>query len=160
MSDENDETIERDFTELQEEYEDVKKSLQRTHADFQNYKKRMQERRETERKQALQGVMKDLLPILDNMSLALENADSFEDLHQSMKSTFEQLQNTLQGYGLEEIPTTGFDPSLHEVVLTQPVDKENHNTIQDIVRTGYTLHDKTLRSTQVTLGQHKEEQDE
>lgn len=152
------ETLDKDLDELQSEYKDLKATLQRTHADFQNYKKRVQERQETQKKQVLRSLMKDLLPYLDNQELLLNQEADAETLRESLANNQDQLLDILKDYGLEPIPEQkGFDPSIHEAVLTEPVeDEEKHNTVQSHLRTGYKLGEHILRHEQVKIARHEE----
>lgn len=153
---------EKEEQQLQKDYEDLKQTLQRTHADFQNYKKRVQKQKMQQAQQAQRKLMKDILPFLDNMELALQNAGTYEDLKQSMSNNYQQLLETLSKHGLTQIQTETYKPDLHEVILTQTTqNKDKHNTITNNPRTGYKLNDNVLRSAQVTVAQYKEEpQDE
>jgi len=145
---------------LEQDYKDLKQTLQRTHADFQNYKKRVKKQKIQHTQQAQRKLMKDILPFLDNMELALQNAGTYEDLKESMSNNFQQLLETLEKHGLTQIQTKTYNPNQHEVILTQPTtNKDKHNTITNNPRTGYKLHDNILRSAQVTVAQYKEEQE-
>lgn len=156
---EDQEEAQEELQALQQDYEDMKKTLQRTHADFQNYKKRVEKQKTNHAHQTQKKLMKDILPFLDNMELALQNADTYEDLKQSMSNNHKQLLETLEKHGLTKIQTETYKPNLHEVILTQPTtDKEKHNIITNNPKTGYKLNDKVLRSAQVTVAQYKEEQ--
>lgn len=154
-----DDSIEDDFEALQQEYEELEEKLKRTHADFQNYKKRVKRRREQRENQAIRSLVNDLLPYLDNQELTLQEADDYESLRESVELNHNQLLDILQDHGLQEIDTDGaFNPALHEATLTkQTNDESKHNHVVDELRKGYKLDDNVLRHAQVTIAQYQEQ---
>jgi molecular chaperone GrpE len=154
--DEENKSLEDDFNELQEEYEELENQLKRTHADFQNYKKRVQRRKEQRQRQAIRSLIEDLLPYLDNQELTLNEANDYESLRESVELNHDQLLNILEDHGLQDIQTTGrFDPQRHEATLTKDTDDEDkHNHIINELRKGYKLGDHVLRHAQVSIARH------
>ena len=156
QSDEN--SLEDDFEALQDEYEQLQGQLKRTHADFQNYKKRVEQRREHRKTQAIRSLIEDLLPYLDNQDLALKEADDYESLKESIELNHDQLHDILNDHGLTTINTDGsFDPQQHEATLTRDTNNEDeHNHVIDELRKGYKLGDNVIRHAQVTIAQYNE----
>ena len=159
--DEENKSLEDDFNELQQEYEELENQLRRTHADFQNYKKRVQRRKEQRQQQAIRSLIEDLLPYLDNQELTLNEANDYESLRESVELNHDQLLNILEDHGLQDIQTTGrFDPQRHEATLTKDTDDEDkHNHIINELRKGYKLGDHVLRHAQVSIARHNNDTD-
>lgn len=153
-----DNSLEDDFEDLKDEYEELENQLKRTHADFQNYKKRVQRRKDERQTQAIRSLVEDLLPYLDNQELTLDEADDYESLRESIELNHEQLLDILNDHGLEPIKTDGkFDPKRHEATLTRDTnDETKHNHVIDELRRGYKLGDNVIRHAQVSIAQHNE----
>jgi molecular chaperone GrpE len=151
-------SLEDDFEELQDEYEQLQNQLKRTHADFQNYKKRVHRRKEQRQQQAVRSLVEDLLPYLDNQDLTLQEADDYESLRESVELNHDQLLNVLNDHGLTVIDTNGqFDPQRHEATLTkQTNDESKHNHVVDELRKGYKLGDTVIRHAQVSIAQYQD----
>lgn len=148
--------------EKQEENE-LLEQLQRIQAEFENYKKRVERETQSIRKRACEQLLRDLLPILDNLSLALTHAKDKsgkvdpKELMQGLLMVEDQFASLLQEQGLEKIQTDGpFDPKMHEAVQTVQDTKKKQNSIVDTIQKGYTLAGKVLRPAKVTIVKNKE----
>lgn len=132
--------------------------LQRTQAEFENYRKRIERDQDATRKRATERLIQDLCPILDTFGMALSHAKDEkghirgEELLQGLLMTKDQLIAILKDNGLEEIPTKGrFDPAIHEAIITvEDKDKEN-NTIIETFSKGYTLSGKLIKPARVSV---------
>lgn len=123
-------------------------TLQRVQADFENYKKRVDNDKVEFVKFANVRLITELLPILDSFELALQNNGKDEGL-QLMHS---QLKSILEGYGLKAIASKGekFDPYKHEALMQEESDKEKGIVIEELQK-GYTLGEKVIRHTKVKV---------
>src|SRR5690348_14693367 len=142
----SDEPVEQQQQEEQPEQE-VDDRLLRLAADFENYKKRASREREELVTLANERLVKDLLPILDDLERALEAATEHEEakLEEGVRLTHRALAALLERNGVREIETDAmFDPHVHEALLTQPSEAEEGSVI-DVVQKGYTLGDRVVR---------------
>jgi molecular chaperone GrpE len=129
------------------------KDLQRLAAEFDNYRKRVVRDQELSAARAKEQVVKDLLPVVDDLERALEAAEQHEEakLEEGVRLVQRALQDVLRRQGLEEIETGGrFDPHVHEALLAQPSDEEEGSVIQ-VAQKGYRLGDLVLRPARVVV---------
>jgi molecular chaperone GrpE len=127
--------------------------LLRLAADFENYKKRAAREREEYVAHANERLVKDLLPILDDLERALAAAEQHEEaqLEEGVRLVHRSLAQLLQRNGVREIAAEGkFDPHVHEALLSQPSDAEEGSVI-DVVQKGYTLADRVVRPARVVI---------
>jgi molecular chaperone GrpE len=132
--------------------------LLRISADFDNYKKRAAREREDAIRYANKSLMEKLVPILDNLEMALAAANSqsggpSDALVTGVKMVFGQLRNALAETGLEEIDAAGqpFDPNWHEAVSQQPSADVPEGTVIQQLRKGYKLKDRLIRPATVVI---------
>jgi len=130
--------------------------LRRLQAEFDNYRKRVQRDSEQHRLRAAEVVVESLLPVMDNMSRALEAAAQHEEgqLIAGLELVAGQLRGTLEGHGLEEVPVeagTLFDPNIHEAVMTQASEDYEEGTVLQVLERGYLLHGRLLRPAKVIV---------
>jgi molecular chaperone GrpE len=122
-------------------------------ADFENYKKRAARDREEYVARANERLVKDLLPILDDLERALAAAEQHEEaqLEEGVRLVHRSLAQLLERNGVKEIATEGkFDPHVHEALLSQPSDEEE-GSVLDVVQKGYTLADRVVRPARVVI---------
>jgi molecular chaperone GrpE len=127
--------------------------LLRLAADFDNYKKRVAREREELAKFANERLVKELLPILDDLERALVAASEHEEarLEEGVRLVHRSLAELLARHGVREIETNGmFDPHVHEALLSQPSEAEEGSVI-DVVQKGYTLADRVVRPARVVV---------
>ncbi|HEY6029747.1 MAG TPA: nucleotide exchange factor GrpE [Gaiellaceae bacterium] len=128
-------------------------ALQRTAAEFDNYRKRVQRDQQSLVARAGERLVRELLPILDDLERALEAAEEHEEakLEEGVRLVHRSLAEALRREGLEEIATEGrFDPHVHEALLTQPSEEAEGSVIQ-VLQKGYTLGDHVLRPARVVV---------
>jgi len=139
--------------------------LKRVAADFDNFRKRAARERDELVVRANERLVKELLPILDDLERALEAAAEHEEaaLEEGVRLVFRSLAQTLERQGLEQISTDGkFDPHVHEALLSQPSERDEGDVI-DVVQKGYRLGDRVLRPARVVVAAapvHPPEDDE
>ncbi|MDP3989590.1 MAG: nucleotide exchange factor GrpE [archaeon] len=137
-----------------DELNELKELLQRTQANFENYRKQTEKRVEEMIQIATKGIIAQILPILDNFELALQTAETSSEqpeFVQGITLIHSQLTKTLKDNGVKEIKVEGtFDPHIHEALMKMPSELPE-NSIVGIIQKGYTLHGKLLRPARVTL---------
>lgn len=130
--------------------------LKRLAADFDNYRKRAARDQESLVARAHERLVKDLLPVLDDLERALEAGEEHDEAKviDGIKLVQQALQGTLVREGLEEIATDGpFDPHVHEALLTQPAEGAEEGSILQVLQKGYRLGDRVLRPARVIVAQ-------
>jgi molecular chaperone GrpE len=125
----------------------------RTLADFENYRKRSDREKADFYKYAMQGVLKDLLPVLDNFDRALDHAEEGDDFHKGVLLIYKQLFEVLKKHGLKTIDEAGvpFDPNFHEAVVREEDSTVPSHTVTAVLQKGYFLHDRLLRPAMVKV---------
>jgi molecular chaperone GrpE len=133
-----------------------------TLADFDNYKKRAARDREDVYRYAEGDILKDVLPSVDNLALALEKAADKEDQFvKGVQLVYDSLVKALASHGakpMEELLGKELDPNFHEALATMPNDEFEEGKICNIVKTGWMLNDKLLRAAQVVVSAGKKEE--
>ncbi|MBA4386402.1 MAG: nucleotide exchange factor GrpE [Verrucomicrobia bacterium] len=129
-------------------------------ADFDNFRKRVNRERADIVQRANEDFLKDLLPILDHMELAMESAKNSEvtgPVIDGFKMVGEQLAATARSFGLDSFASVGkpFDPAVHEAISHLPDDKVPENQIVAEVRKGYMLGGKLFRAARVVISSGK-----
>ena len=135
------------------EADEFKDRYMRTLADFENYRKRADREKSDFYKYALQGVLKELLPILDNFDRALEHAEEGDDFHKGVLLIYKQLLDVLRKNGVKPIDEAGvkFDPNIHEGVIREDDASVPSQTVTAVLQKGYFLHDRLLRPAMVKV---------
>ena len=142
-------------TRERDEYLDA---LQRLKAEFDNYRKRVARDQELLVARAHERLVKELLPVLDNLERALEAAAQHEEakLEEGVSLVHRELRDALTREGLEEIETDGaFDPHVHEALLSQP-SQADEGAVIEVVQKGYRLGDRVLRPARVVIAGPRE----
>ena len=142
--------------------EDAQKYLgnwQRAEADFQNYKKRVEQERDENRRFASAALVMNTLPILDDLERALMSVDAHLaglTWLDGIRLIYRKLQLILENAGVSAIEVEGqqFDPRYHEAVMH--ADGEEGKVLAEVQR-GYELHDRVLRPAMVVVGKGKGE---
>jgi molecular chaperone GrpE len=138
---------------LQAERDELFDRLQRLAAEFDNFRKRNARENAALVERANERLVKELIPILDDLGRALEAAAEHEEakLEEGVRLVHRSLAGLLNKEGLSEIDTDGkFDPHVHEALLSQPSDAEEGSVIE-VVQKGYRLGDKVLRPARVVV---------
>lgn len=136
---------------LQQQYGEIKETLQRVYAEFQNYKKRTEDDKSRFIKMSTEELIKKILPIMDNFELALEHNKQETEFSKGIEMIYSQLKDVLQDEGLEEINAQGkFNPELHEALLVEESDKEQ-GTILEQLQKGYKMSGRVIRHAKVKI---------
>jgi len=130
--------------------------LQRTQADFENYQKRNQRERESERRYWHAGLAMDLLPVIDNLDRAMtaaKQAGESGPLVQGVAMVQTQLLEVLKRHGITPIDALGksFDPNLHQALMQKPTTEAAPNTIVQVIENGFMNQDRVLRPAKVVV---------
>ena len=133
----------------------------RASADLENYKKRSAREMEDLRKYANQSLVKDLLPVLDNLDLALksarENDNTAEHLADGVELIRKDILKIFEKFNIEQIDALGkaFDPRFHEAVMREETSKYSENTVINELQKGYLMHDRLIRPSMVVVAMPK-----
>ncbi len=150
---------------IEAEVKELKDSLARRQADFENYRKRTERERTETYNRVVADIATKLLPVLDNLKRALETeasleaseSDEFRHFLSGVDLIYKQLTGVLDALGVRPVIAEGeqFNPHLHEAVVTEASDEFEPDTVmQEIVR-GFTLGDKLIRPALVKVAVKK-----
>jgi molecular chaperone GrpE len=150
---------------VEAENAELKNSLARRQADFENYRKRVERERSETYNRVVADIAAKLLPVSDNLKRALETeasveaseSDEFRHFLSGVDLIWKQLNGVLDAYGVKPIVAVGeqFDPHLHEAVVTEPTDEYEPDTVIQEIRSGYRLGDKLIRPALVKVSTRK-----
>ncbi|MCJ0620970.1 nucleotide exchange factor GrpE [Haloarcula hispanica] len=150
-------SLESQVEQQDDDIEELEEKLKRKQAEFQNYKKRMDKRREQEQKRATEDLVTRLLDVRDNLERAL-GQDGDTDIRGGVESTLRQLDDVLDAENVNVIdpePGGDVDPTQHQVLARVDSDQPD-GAIADVHRPGYEMADKVLREAQVTVSESEE----
>lgn len=138
--------------EANKQLEDLNNKLLRLQADFINYKNRVEREKENIYSYALEDIMSQLLPVLDNFERALNNMEEANSYYEGVKMIYDQMVDVLSKNGLKEIDCLNkpFDPNFHHAVMSEESDKKE-GTILEVLQKGYMLKDKVIRPSMVKV---------
>jgi len=131
------------FEKLREEHD----RLLRAVADLDNYKKRAAREREEMQKFAVEKLLKDLFPVVDNLDRALAAAPEGDPLSGGVKLVLKSLEDALARHGVKSFQALGeaFDPRLHEAIMSIPAGDQPPGTVVLQHGRGFTLHERLVR---------------
>jgi molecular chaperone GrpE len=144
---------------LEAERDEYLNDLKRVAAEFENYRKRAARDQESLVARAHERLVKELLPVLDDLERALAAAEEHQEakLEEGVRLVHRELAAALAHEGLAEIETNGhFDPHVHEALLSQPSSAEEGSVIE-VVQKGYRLGDRVLRPARVVVAAAQED---
>ena len=140
---------------LERERDERTEDLKRVAAEFDNYRKRVARDQQSLAARAHERLVKELLPVLDDLERALEAAAQHEEakLEEGVRLVHRELVEALAREGLVEVETDGqFDPHVHEALVSQPSEREDGSVIE-VLQKGYRLGDRVLRPARVVVSQ-------
>lgn len=143
--------------EFEQKIKDLTTDLQRTRADFENYRKRVDAEKNIARETGQINTILKLLPLIDNIERAINYLP--EDLKdnnwaQSVVNLIKNLEKSLEGLNLKRIsaqPGTLFNPDLHEAIQFDEDAKGEHEIIDEELQSGYLLNDQPIRHAMVKV---------
>jgi molecular chaperone GrpE len=152
-------TLEEQVAALEAERDEHLNDLKRVAAEFENYRKRVLRDQESMVARAHERLVKELLPVLDDLERALAAAEEHEEarLEEGVRLVHRELADALAREGLAEIETNGvFDPHVHEALLSQPSEAAE-GSVLEVVQKGYRLGDRVLRPARVVVAAPQED---
>jgi molecular chaperone GrpE len=144
------------LAEVTRERDEYLDTLQRLKAEFDNYRKRAAREQSAIISRASERLVKELIPVLDDLERALAAAEEHEEaaLEEGVRLTHRALADALLREGLVEIETAGkFDPHVHEALLSQPADDVEAGAVLQVLQKGYRLGDKVIRPARVIVAE-------
>jgi Molecular chaperone GrpE (heat shock protein) len=145
-------TLKEENEKLKEELDGTKDRLLRLTAEYDNYRKRTVKEKEGIYSDAYVDVLKEIIPIIDNLERAVAADGSLEDLKKGIEMTMKGCQDSFAKLGVQEIDTTGeFDPNLHNAVMHIEDENLGKNAIAEVFQKGYKKDDKIIRHTMVKV---------
>jgi molecular chaperone GrpE len=160
-------------SELERERDDYLDALRRLKAEFDNFRKRTESERAAQSVRASEAIVRELLPVLDDLERALVAAEERRAciaagqspaasapeelearLEEGVRLVHRALADVLARTGLSEIDTDGaFDPHVHEALLAQPVEGAEPGSVVQVIQKGYVLGDRVLRPARVVIAE-------
>lgn len=144
---------------LRSDAEDARGMMLRAQAELENYRKRARKELEDELRYSNMPLLRDLLPVVDNIGRGIAAAEKAEQTPESAKLlegiqlVARQLDDVLARHGVQKIAAAGehFDPNLHQAILQQPTNEVPPQTVVGVAQEGYQLHDRVVRPSQVIV---------
>jgi molecular chaperone GrpE len=132
----------------------------RAHAELDNYRKRAARELDERLRYANLSLLRDLLPVLDNVDRAIEAGEKSADaaaLLEGFKMVSQQIGDVLKRHHCTRIEAlhAEFDPNVHHAVMQQPSEEHPANTVLMVTQNGYQLHDRVVRPSQVIVSAPK-----
>ena len=136
--------------------QDAEERVLRAQAEIENVRKRGRREYEDLLRYGEMNLLRDILPVLDNIERAIEASESTTDvetLRKGFRMTASQIEKLLESHGCETIKTENevFDPTVHEAISQQPGNGADPGTVIGVTSRGYVLHDRVVRPAQVIV---------
>ena len=153
------EALQKQLDETKQQLEKAQKEYMFLLAEFDNFRKRTLKEKQDLIKNASEGAMKDLLPVIDDFERAIqasEKSDDVDSIKEGVNLIYNKFVKYLEKNGVKAIDSTDadFDTEYHEAVTTFPTDDESKKgKVIDTVAKGYTMNDKVIRHSKVVVGQ-------
>jgi molecular chaperone GrpE len=139
---------------LERERDEYLNDLRRVAADFENYRKRAAKEAAAAGDRAKSGLVRELLPVVDNLERALSSAGEAEQhLAEGVRLVHQELIAVLERNGVEQFDPKGqsFDPTVHEALSTRSEDGADPGVVLDTVEKGYKANGTVLRPARVVV---------
>ena len=137
---------------MQEELDLTKDRLLRLTAEYDNYRKRTTKEKESIYADAYIDVIKEILPVIDNLERAMAAEGNVDDLKKGVEMTMKGCQDAFVKLGVEEIDASGeFDPNFHNAVMHIEDEGLDKNVIAEVFQKGYKKGEKIIRHTMVKV---------
>lgn len=144
--------MDAEITKLKDELETTKDSALRVRADAENYRKRAEKDAQSLAQYANEGILKDLVPSLDSLTIAINSA-SDEKVKKGIEIVYDSVFAVMKKYGVEELDVLGkeFDPNTSEAFLFDENSDCEVDMVIEVLQKGYKYNDKILRSAKVKV---------
>ena len=145
---------------LSSQLQDAEERVLRAQAEIENVRKRGRREYEDLLRYGEMNLLRDILPVLDNIERAIEASESTTDvetLREGFRMTASQIEKLLESHGCETVKTENevFDPTVHEAISQQPGNGADPGTVIGVTSRGYVLHDRVVRPAQVIVAANK-----
>ncbi|MFA6239610.1 MAG: nucleotide exchange factor GrpE [Candidatus Hydrogenedentales bacterium] len=150
-----------DVKALLKERDELADRLLRARAEFDNYRRRVARDSDRVKQMAAESLLRDILPVIDNLELALRHKDDQSGaLAEGVEMTVRSLNEALRRHGLESIPAEGepFNPEVHEAIMRRESDEHPHDTVLEEFQRGYRLGEMVLRPTKVVVSHRPDDE--
>jgi len=150
-------TPEEKITELETQLAETRDQLLRKAADFENFRKRMNQEKQSAIDYANQSLLLDIIPVIDDLERAIQAGESSSDLTaflEGAKMIEKRLTGQLEAkWGLKRFISAGepFDPNIHEAVMMEKSPQANEAVVQEDFVKGYLLKDRVIRAAKVKV---------
>lgn len=150
--------LQKKIEELEKANLDLKDTLLRRVADFENYKRRVDQEQKSFLSFANESLLLNILPVYDDLERSLEHADeqaNYESLKKGLQLVFDKFTKVLEGQGITKIAEKGdpFDFNMHDALMQKPDDSVPPHTVLEVLEKGYKLRDKVIRHAKVIVSQ-------
>jgi molecular chaperone GrpE len=147
--------LEKQIAEAQSQAAEYKDGWQRSVADFQNYRRRVEAEKAETYQLAAGSIIKRYLPVLDDMERAIEARPADLAWADGIELIYRKLQSILEAEGLKRIEAKGqkFDPNFHEAISQEPVEGVESGIVLAVIRNGYMLGERVIRPAMVRVTQ-------
>jgi len=143
---------------LSADLEELRQTLLRRQADFENYRKRIEKERFEDSRRATARVLEGLIPVLDGFeqALAAHREAEYDNYRKGFELIYKQLLDAVTKLGVERIDPLGkpFDPHLHQAVDRAETSDHKDGTILQVFQPGYVFHGRVLRPAMVRVAVH------
>ncbi len=151
--------------ELEKQNAELKDTLLRKVAEFENYKRRNENEQINLIKYAAEPFIKSILSVYDDFERSLKHIDdenNFEATKKGLQLVFDNFNKILESHGVKKIDAKGqpFDVHLHEALMQQPVDGVEPHTVLEVIEPGYMFKDKVIRHAKVIVSAELASQDD
>jgi molecular chaperone GrpE len=147
-----------ELSKLSSDLDDLRQTLLRRQADFDNYRKRIEKERAEDSKRSTARVIEGLIPVIDSFenALAAHREAEYETYRKGFELIYKQLLDNLTRLGAERIDPVGkpFDPHLHQAVDRAETTEHADGTILQVFQPGYVFHGRVLRPAMVRVAVH------
>jgi molecular chaperone GrpE len=151
----NSSPLEARIAQLEAERDELKSTLVRRQADFENFRKRTERERHEESRRTMGHFIQHILPVLDGFerALAVHDNPAYEDYRKGFELIYKQLWESLSKQGLERIEAAGklFDPHVHMAIERVETNDHEDGFVIDVLQPGYSFHGRVLRPATVRV---------
>jgi len=153
--------LEDKIAKLEAERNDLKSTMVRRQADFENFKKRLERERHEEGQRGVARLAEHLLPVIDafERALAAHEDPAYENYRRGFELIYKQLSEALAKQGVQRIEATGkpFDPNFHQAIERVETDEHADGAVIEVLQPGYIFHGRVLRPATVRVAVAPEE---
>lgn len=154
-----DTTLKQQIDRLEADREDLRQTLIRRQADFDNFRKRVERERRDDRERAVGSLAESILPVLDNFerALAAHQDPAYQNYMRGFEMIFKQMVDLLAHHGVARMQSPvgkQFDPHCHHAIERVETTEQPEGTVIGEVQAGYKFRDRVLRPAQVRVAVH------